>query len=292
MCGLSFAYWSYMHYFIYLDEFGHIGPFIDRNDPRHNTSPIFGFAGIALPVAEVRKFSTYFYKLKANLLSWEVENMESPVPLYQWEKKGSRLYTVQNIEKYHELRQATFRLMNRLKSIDGFVFYNGIEKEPPSSNHTPEALYFSVLRDCIRRLDKYCHNNGATFSMLLDAVDSDEPGARRKFRLNGISAASSEMFGYHNGYPCKMLLEPPYQLESHLYQNLQCADWFCALIGRRLTYTVQPTTYKDYKIVEDYFGSRLDGILKANSIRKLPTNSELSVSEDISDSEQTHISLP
>ena len=51
-----------MHYFVYLDEFGHIGPFIARNDAGHNTSPVFGFAGIVLPVDEVRKFSTFFYK--------------------------------------------------------------------------------------------------------------------------------------------------------------------------------------------------------------------------------------
>lgn len=29
-----------MHYFAYLDEFGHIGPYISRNDKKYNTSPI------------------------------------------------------------------------------------------------------------------------------------------------------------------------------------------------------------------------------------------------------------
>lgn len=258
-----------MHYFAYLDEFGHIGPFISKNDPKHNTSPVFGFAGIVLPIEEVRKFSTFFYKLKCNLLAWEIANNTNPVPTYQWEKKGSSLYTVQNVEKYPELRNATFRIMNKIKNIGGYVFYSGIEKEPPSPTHTPEALYISVLRDCIRRLDRYCSENRATFNMFLDAVDSDEPGSRRKFRLKGISAAGTEMFGAHNGGSCQTLLEPPYQLESHLYQNLQCADWFCALIGRRLTYAVQPNQYSDYKVIEDYFGARLTNIQRANSLRRL-----------------------
>ena len=259
-----------MHYFAYLDEFGHIGPFISRNDPKHNTSPIFGLAGIVIPISEVRNFSSYFYKLKCNLLAWEINNAHPPIPAYQWEKKGSALYTVQNIGKYPELRKATFRLINKIKAIDGFVFYTGIEKAPPAAAHTPEALYTSVLRDCVRRLDNFCSRNNATFSMLLDSIDSDEPGAHRKFRLKGISAAASEMFGTHQGYSKETLLEPPYQLESHLYQNLQCADWFCALVARRLARSVRPDQYGDYEIVEKYFGARLNSVLKEQSLRRLP----------------------
>ncbi len=257
-----------VHYFAYLDEFGHIGPFISRDDPRHNTSPVFGFAGIVLPVTEVRNFSMFFYKLKCTLLKWEIENDPRKTPSYEWEKKGSALYSIRNIEKYSELRQATFRLINKIKSTGGFVFYSGIEKEPPHDAHTPEALYTSVLRDCIRRLDRYCTHNASTFSLLLDAIDSDEAGAKRKFRMAGIHAASSEMFGHHYGNTCAALLEPPYQLESHLYQNLQCADWFCGLLNRYITYQVLPEQYNDYSIMETYFGDRLKSVLKAHSLRR------------------------
>ncbi|MDL2279484.1 DUF3800 domain-containing protein [Desulfovibrio sp. OttesenSCG-928-G11] len=257
-----------MHYFAYLDEFGHIGPFISRTDPKHSTSPVFGFAGIVLPIGEVRNFSMFFYKLKCQLLAWELQN-KTQIPAYQWEKKGAALYTIKNIEKYETLRHSTFRLINKIKASGGFIFYSGIEKEQPSDEHAPEGLYLSVLRDSIRRIDRYCTNNNTTFSMLLDSIDSDEPGARRKFRLEGIKVAGSEMFGSHRGYTCKALLEPPYQLESHLYQNLQCADWFCGLLGRYLAYTVLPNQYSDFKIVSDYFGSRLQSALKANSLRKI-----------------------
>lgn len=254
-----------MHYFAYLDEFGHIGPFISRTDPKHSTSPLFGFAGIILPVTEVRNFSMFFYKLKCQLLDWEIKNAQ--IPAYQWEKKGIRLYTIKNIQKYKELRHATFRLINKIKSSNGFIFYNGIEKNTPSNSHTSEGLYLSILRDSIRRIDNYCNNNGATFSILLDSIDSDEPGARRKFRIDGIKVASSEMFGIHRGYTCKALSEPPYQLESHLYQNLQCADWFCGLLGRYLTYKIFPEQYEDYKITSTYFEPHLNKILKAHSFR-------------------------
>ena len=257
-----------VHYFVYLDEFGHIGPFISRQDARHNTSPVFGLAGIVLPVDEIRNFSTYFYKLKGNLLKWEIDHDPKGTPAYQWEKKGSSLYTVKNIKTYPELRQATFRLINKIKDIDGFIFCNGIEKELPPAAHKPEALYVSILRDCIRRLDRYCTHNDASFNMFLDAIDSDEPGAKRKFRFSGISAASSEMFGLHHGNTCKTLLEPPYQLESHLYQNLQCADWFCGLLNKYISYMLLPDQYQEYKIIDTYFGKRLQGIVKAYSLRR------------------------
>jgi hypothetical protein len=265
-----------MHFFAYLDEFGHIGPFISRLDPKHSTNPVFGFAGIVLPVKEVRNFSMYFYKLKCQLLSWEIKNT-TQTPAYQWEKKGAALYTVKNLEKYPALRQATYRLFNKIKACGGFLFYSGIEKEPPSEAHAPEGLYVSVLRDSIRRIDNYCTNNEATFSILLDSIDSDEPGARRKFRLEGIKAAGQEMFGSYRGYTSRALLEPPYQLESHLYQNIQCADWFCGILGRYFAYSVLPAQYSDYQIFNDYFGERFQGVSKASSLRK---NTQLQAEND------------
>jgi hypothetical protein len=36
-------------YIAYLDEFGHIGPYVSRDDPVHRTSPVFGLGGIVLP---------------------------------------------------------------------------------------------------------------------------------------------------------------------------------------------------------------------------------------------------
>ena len=42
-----------MTYIAYLDEFGHIGPYIARDDPRHNDSPVFGLAGFIMPLEVV-----------------------------------------------------------------------------------------------------------------------------------------------------------------------------------------------------------------------------------------------
>ena len=46
-------------YFAYLDEFGHIGPYVSRADARHNGSPVFGLAGtIIIPISRSQLVST------------------------------------------------------------------------------------------------------------------------------------------------------------------------------------------------------------------------------------------
>jgi len=251
-----------MHYFVYLDEFGHIGPFVSRRDGKHNSSPLFGLGGVILPVNEVRNFSMFFYKLKTQLLSFEI-NRDGKNPS-KWEKKGSALYTVVNVTKYGELRMATNRIIKKIAQMNGFLFFTGIGKDTPSPAHKPEALYVSTLKDAIRKLDNYFMSHDSTFSLFLDTIDSDEPGAKRKFRSSGIEAASIEMFGVDPKYS---LLEPPYQLESEIYQNLQCADWFCGLFNRIYSYRASPVEYQDFECFEKYFGARLATIIKICSMR-------------------------
>ncbi len=89
-----------MTYPAHLDEFGHIGAYVDRSDPKHNDSPVFGLAGIILPANAVRGFGTWFFKRKAELLAFEIQRSGKHPAV--WEKKGSSLYTVRIlIEKGH-----------------------------------------------------------------------------------------------------------------------------------------------------------------------------------------------
>ena len=100
-----------MTYIAYLDEFGHVGPYVARSDPRHNDSPVFGLAGFVMPADKVRGFGTWFFKRKCELLDFEIQRSgEHPAV---WEKKGSSLYTVRNVQRYPELRKTTNRLLTR-----------------------------------------------------------------------------------------------------------------------------------------------------------------------------------
>lgn len=62
-----------MLYIAYLNEFGHIGPYLAHDDPRHKTHPVFGLGGIVLPYDRVRNFATFFFKLKNSLLEFEIK---------------------------------------------------------------------------------------------------------------------------------------------------------------------------------------------------------------------------
>ena len=126
-----------MTYIAYLDEFGHIGPYIARDDPRHNDSPVFGLAGFIMPLKVVRGFGTWFYQRKCDLLDFEIQRSgEHPAV---WEKKGSSLYTVRNVTQYPELRQTTFRLLNKIQNLGGRVFYfvSGRRRIPVTTRRTP-----------------------------------------------------------------------------------------------------------------------------------------------------------
>ena len=69
-----------MTYFAYLDEFGHIGPYVRRADQSYKESPVFGLAGFVLPAIEVRGFGTWFFQRRCELLDFEIKRSgEHPV---------------------------------------------------------------------------------------------------------------------------------------------------------------------------------------------------------------------
>jgi hypothetical protein len=244
-------------YIAYLDEFGHIGPFISRAHHKHNASPVFGLGGVVLPVGCVRRFASWFYRLKCNLLAFEIAR--AGVPAYQWEKKGASLFTTANVLKYAELRHATARLINRIRKEGGMIFYVGVEKTHSPDDHNPKRLYHAVLREAIKRLDHFCGRRRSLFMIVVD--EQSEPD----FRAEIVAEASREMFG--NARRARMI-EPPIQAESHLFQTLQCADWVCGLVGRVGAHLVSPSEYEDLIWVPRYFAKRLAHAAPISGIRR------------------------
>ena len=140
-----------MTYLAYLDEFGHIGPYVSREHLKHNDSPVFGLAGFALSSRHVREFGTWFFQRKCQLLQPEIDQaVKHPA---HWEKKGSSLYTVRNVRQYPELRRFTNRLFNQINKLGGFVFYVGMCKTKSPGAHKPDKLYEAVLEEAIKRID-------------------------------------------------------------------------------------------------------------------------------------------
>lgn len=241
-----------MHYAVYLDEFGHIGPYVSSDHRKYNDSPVFGFAGMLLPVEQVREFAIWFYQMKCQLLAYDLKN-NNPAnrPPYQWEKKGSQLYTVLNVEKYRDLRVATNRILSMIKKSGGHVFYTGVHKLAAPDTHDSAKLFNQQLLQAVRKIDKFCSAENSTFMVLLD-----EQQAGDEWRMSNVENCTLAMFE-DKEQKCRSLIEPPLQGESHLFQTLQCADWLCGLIGRLTAYSVTPTEYPALKIFEKYFGDRV-----------------------------------
>jgi len=225
-----------MIYLAYLDEFGHIGPFLSHHDARYKTSPVFGLAGFLLPADEVRSFTTWFFQRKCNLLDYEIRRSgKHPA---QWEKKGSALYTLRNIEKYPELHRMTHRLLNRIGRAGGHVFFTGLEKPWGPEELDSRELYRLVLRETLKRLDDYCrvdHGGNASIMIVLDEHEE---------RLSLVAHAAVNMFGGEE--PRRHIIEPPFQVESHMYQSLQAADWLAGLVGRIGCIWARPEEYADF----------------------------------------------
>lgn len=236
-----------------MDEFGHGGAFLSRNDPKFSHSPVFGLAGYLLPHHQVRHFATFFLQLKSNMLRHELsENGEHPAT---WEKKGSELISTRNIRRYRHIREGLFRLLAEIRKCDGKIIYYGREKymSPDSSN--PSGLYTTVLSHTIRGIDAFCISKKSHFMMILD---------QHSDRLKLLESATKTMFGAQS--PARCLIEPPFQVESHLYQTIQAADWIAAMIGRIQAYAIESEQYGDWEWAEKYFG---------RDIRSLSTHSTM-----------------
>jgi len=244
-------------YIAYLDEFGHIGPYVSHSHPTFNDSPVFGLAGIVLPSDAVRSFGTWFFQRKCELLDFEIKRSgDHPAT---WEKKGSSLYTVQNVEKYPELRHFTNRFFNKICNVGGFIFYVGIKKTLPPDRHNPNKLYARVLQEAITRINSFCESDCTPeeqFIMILD----EHPQ-----RANLLTAASQRM--YSRVQPMRCLTEPPFQAESHRYQTAQAADWIAGLVGRVGALWTDPDAYPNNIIFRTYFEHRLNRIARRSGIR-------------------------
>lgn len=241
----------------FLDEFGHLGPYFGRSHPKHNTSPVFGIAGILLPEQSVRPFASFFLQRKAELLTTEI--VRSGRRPYQWEKKGANLFTANSIEKYPNIRATMFRILNRLKSCGGRVIYVGREKiKNQDDNLNPNGLYKTVFAETIRQIDAYADGLGQNFILVVG-----EHSARKEL----LETAAKTMYG---AQPTRRLLSPPFEVESYLNQTIQSADWVASIVGRLWNYKLDQVDFQAYAPYEKYFWDRLHAVATHSTVLRRP----------------------
>lgn len=253
----AFAFLGASIYIAYLDEFGHIGPYLGRGGMKFNESPIFGLAGFIMPADEVRRFGTWFFQRKCELLDFEIRRSGLNPSL--WEKKGASLYTVANVTRYPELRHFTNRMLNKISSLGGFVFYVGIRKTLSQDRHSPNRMYIKLLLEAIKRLDGFCEDDCVPCRDFILVLDEHEQ------RSELVTAAAKTM--YNTVMPRRRLIEPPFHLESHRYQTVQAADWIAGLVGRLGAVWVDPEGFKENVVFRRYFEGRLHAVAIRSGIR-------------------------
>lgn len=246
-----------MTYFAYLDEFGHVGPYVARTDQKYRESPVFGLAGFVLPADEVRGFGTWFFQRKCELLAFEIDRSEKHPAL--WEKKGSSLYTVTNVSRYPALRTLTNRLLNKIEALGGFVIHVGVRKTSIPEAHDPNRLYSTVFLETIKRIDQFCAEDchaPENFVLILDEHNQ---------RPALIARAAQSMYGRNERRI--HLIEPPFHVESHRYQTLQAADWIAGLIGRLGAVWTEADAWSENEIFCRYFEQRIKRVSRRSGIR-------------------------
>ena len=237
-------------YIGYFDEFGHNGAYISRHDPSYKTHPVFGIGGFIIPAHNVRQLSGTFRHIKESGLKAEIDAkvIAKGKRVEEWEKKGAALLTPQNVQRYTEVRWMINRLLRKLEDLDAKIVFYGQEKPRGSNEMTGEnesSRYDHAMKLLIQRVNWSLPKHERHLLIL------DKQGPKERMEI--FAACAAFMFSHQDA---DKLLEPPLEVESHLYQTVQCADWICAILGRIASFKYDPD-FEEFQWAVKYFGNRL-----------------------------------
>lgn len=209
----------------YLDEFGHVGPYINTSHGKFNEHPAFGYAGIVLPEAAVRPFGARFERIKARQFRSEI--IAANKHPRRWEKKGAEIFTSGAYQRYPERVEFIADLAGYMRHLGGSVFFYGHRKPIGSKKETglsASQLTRDVLTETVRRLCRYADRQDQPLTVLLD---KGGPMPREE----AITSLATFIYSKPEE-SLKRIIEVPMELESHRYGAIQFADWMCAITSR------------------------------------------------------------
>lgn len=255
-------------YFLYLDEFGHNGPYHSKNHPKYNTHPAFGMAGIFLPERNIREFSHWFFNLKKEVFAQELAK-SSKKPAH-WEKKGNEYFRAGNVKDYQICRRTFIRLLDKVRQLEGGIIYHCEEKgrvDNPRKG-VSENLYMRAVKKSIKNMDKYCRDMAKKsgtrprdFFVLLD---------ERSCKIPPSNFAGQMMYADD----IYTIVEPPCMAESHMYQTLQAADWVCAVLGNIAHAAFEEEGRKQRECFQEYFIEHINKTTKVGTLKQFEKQSK------------------
>lgn len=214
----------------YIDEIGETGAFVSRDDPRYNTSPVFGYAGFVVPATNAREFGRIFTNVKRDLFKNEIADAEHPG---RWERKGSELFRPESLSRYPNQVRAFNGLIHRLRERGGKLFYYADEKPlgtPKQTKLDVGERERAAMREALNRIARHADRCNKNVLVLLDQINEKERAARLPLMYGHILGRASD-------HPeMNRIIEPPMHVESKLSSNIQFADWVAACVTRAIDY--------------------------------------------------------
>jgi len=208
----------------YLDEFGHVGPYIEDGHPKYGHHPVFGYAGYVLPAHQARRIGSVFRQAKTSLFKTEIDESKTP---HQWERKGSDYFSTGSINKRPEQIRVFNSLVGELRKVDGHLFYYGDEKVRGTLKQTgveSNRIAAQALKQTIDRLCTHADRANQELLILTDAITD-------KTRQELVAETYAHIYGRRR-VEMKRIIEAPLHIESKLNSGIQFADWICALVAR------------------------------------------------------------
>lgn len=234
----------------YLDEFGHVGPYISTMHKKFKDHPLFGYAGIVLPEDAIRPFGAKFEQVKARQFRSEI--VKTGKHPRRWEKKGAEMFTTGAYNKYPERVDFISDLADYMMRLGGRIFFYGEEKPVGTEKMTGQSAAYrtrAVLTESVRRLCRYADLRDEHLTIFLDK-GGPMPREEAITSLAQFIYASTDP-------PMKRIIEVPMELESHRYGAVQFADWMCAITSRATHFHFSDSD--EFSWASSVFGTVFDG---------------------------------
>lgn len=213
----------------YLDEFGHVGPYLGHDHPRFNQHPIFGYAGFVVPAGQARQVGASFKRAKRQLFKTEIDLSATPS---QWERKGSEYFSTGSIAKRPEQVRVFNALLRELYAAHGQLFYYGDQKQEGTLKQTgidSTEITRRALREAVNRLCTHAERQGEEILLIMDSI---EDKARKEVVAEMYAHIFNRSRKHHERPEMLRIVEAPLHIESKLNNGIQFADWICALTAR------------------------------------------------------------
>jgi hypothetical protein len=214
----------------YIDEFGHVGPYISAEHPKYSQHPVFGYAGFIIPAAHAREMGVIFKHVKSTLFKAEIAKSSA---LAQWERKGSEYFSTGSITTHPGQVRAFKGLTSHIRRLDGRLFYYGEEKKLGTLKETgidSVTVMHDALRETINRVCRHAEGRRRDVMILADSF-TDKTRQELASRMYAHIYARSGQFA-----EMRRIVEAPLHIESKLNSGIQLADWIAGLASRASHY--------------------------------------------------------